>query len=63
MLEFLYLLAGLILGIGSVLIYGVSLILRDTPETPRKAQEKGYNPPPETPNQPTKHQVPPKTDR
>ena len=59
MLEFLYLVAGFILGIASVLIYGVSLILREAPG----AREKGYNPPPETPNQPTKHQVPPKIDR
>ena len=33
---------------------------KDTRPVPKQAKEKGYNPPPETPNQPTKHQVPPK---
>lgn len=40
MLEFLYLVAGFILGIAAVLIYGVSLILRDAPETPDQPPPK-----------------------
>lgn len=55
-----------VIGIVGV-VWAIAFTLRNGFEVelgdPKDADKTGYNPPPETPNQPTKHQVPPSTTK